>query len=189
MCEAKGIRDARSMGHISSSLRENGIRVLGDITNPLFCAIGVAAHIDDKNVKRCFKKLDETDYTWILLPDNLNRQRQTRFLTESGIYTYLVLNHKNTVAVEFRKQIKELLANARAPIDGDQLDSDEQSDSDQPSDNKLQSDIGWQRWHDYLTYVANSSKWNITNKLTEALSKHELTEAQLAAICIKQTSN
>jgi len=92
------------------------IRIFGTVEEPLFCAIDVAAHIDDRNVDRIFEELLKDGYAcWQIMHVAVGDARKTLFLTELGLYRYL-LKTKMALAQPFQDYTYELIAEERKKI-------------------------------------------------------------------------
>jgi len=92
------------------------IRIFGSVEEPLFCAVDVASHIDDTNIDRVFKELLDENYAcWQMMYLSVGDVRKTIFLTEIGLYRYL-LKSKKKLAEPFQDYTYELLANERKKV-------------------------------------------------------------------------
>ncbi len=89
-----------------------GIRILGTVDEPIFCATDVAKHIEDTNSERVFEDMPEYYACWETLPNTLGIARKTRFLTEIGLYRYLLQSRKK-LAEPFQKFTYDLLTAER----------------------------------------------------------------------------
>jgi len=98
-----------------------GIRIIGAVEDPLFCAADVAKYIGDTHSARTLQELDESEIRWIKVIDAQCRPRQMRFLTEDGLYSYLMWS-KRPLAGDFRKYARQLLkAERRRVVDDARL--------------------------------------------------------------------
>jgi prophage antirepressor-like protein len=71
--------------------QEKGIRIMGTVNKPIFCAGDVAVHIGDSHYMRRIEKYTVGLYTqWGMACDTLGRSRKTMFFTEVGLYKYLL---------------------------------------------------------------------------------------------------
>jgi prophage antirepressor-like protein len=98
------------------------IRILGTVVDPLFCAKDIAAYIGDANYKRTLKgyELAATEATGAYIctipaSDAMGRPRNTLYLTEKGLYRYL-LRSDLPKAIEFQSYVYDLLKAERKRI-------------------------------------------------------------------------
>ena len=90
------------------------IRILGTVDEPLFCATDVAAHIDDSHdYVRTVSKYTLGEYTQKIEGGSTGRGRPAVwFLTEAGLYKYLMQSKKEK-AEEFQRFVYKLLKEER----------------------------------------------------------------------------
>jgi prophage antirepressor-like protein len=90
------------------------IRILGTVDDPLFCALDVAVYIDDgHNYMRIVSKYTPEKFVQKhKATDAMGRQRLTYFLTEAGVYKYL-MQTKGEKAEEFQQFVYDLLKGER----------------------------------------------------------------------------
>jgi len=92
---------------------ERKIRFRGDVNKPLFCAMDVAAFLEDSaNYRRLVKSFGTPKYYESLLIPAERRSARAIFLTERGLYKYL-LQSKQPKAAEFQEFVFDLLATER----------------------------------------------------------------------------
>lgn len=98
------------------------IRILGTVDDPIFCALDVAKYIKDGNYKHIFLEYDQEKYfRWVMLQDSAGRRQRTRFLTEAGLYKYL-LQSRRKEAEEFQCFTYDLLkAERKRTVDNAQI--------------------------------------------------------------------
>lgn len=90
--------------------RERGIRIFGTVEDPLFSALDVATHIGDAvNYIKIVNKYTPGEYTQKIEATNARgEKRLTLFLTEPGLYKYL-LQAKGPIAEEFQRFVYGVL--------------------------------------------------------------------------------
>jgi len=89
------------------------IRIIGTIDEPLFYASDVAEYINDDNCDRYFRDPSQAKYIrWEALRDAQGQPQKTRFLTEFGMYRYL-LQSGLPKAEPFQEFTYELLSTER----------------------------------------------------------------------------
>ena len=89
------------------------IRILGTMDEPLFCANDVAEHIGDINYSRKIGKYTRGEYLQMLAATTARGQlRQMQYLTEAGLYKYL-LQSKGEKAEMFQRFAYKLLKTER----------------------------------------------------------------------------
>lgn len=110
---------------LAELFQDRNIRILGTTDEPLFCAADVAAHIVDANSTRVFKTYKNGVYIrWAMVGDVRGTRQKTRFLTEAGLYKYLLQSKcsraetfqiytYNLLKVERRKIVDSTLLEAR----------------------------------------------------------------------------
>lgn len=98
------------------------IRILGTVDDPLFCAKDIARHIGDAHYVRTLKgyKAGATEETGeylctITTLDAMGRPQNTLFLTENGLYRYL-LRSDLPEAIKFQVYVYKLLKAERKRI-------------------------------------------------------------------------
>lgn len=101
-----------SLTPLVALFKEKGIRILGTVINPLFCALDVAEHIKDKNHVRTLHAIPDAYIRWGVASDGRGVPRRTRFLTEFGLYRYL-LRTKSKLAEPFQHFTYDLLTAER----------------------------------------------------------------------------
>jgi prophage antirepressor-like protein len=79
---------------LSQLFLDSKIRVLGSVNQPLFCAADVGQHIGDKHVRRVIKDYDEKYRRTEAIKDPSGRTQPTIFLTEKGLYRYLLQSRR-----------------------------------------------------------------------------------------------
>jgi len=93
--------------------QERAIRIHGTIGKPLFCATDVGKYIGDKNYDRRIQKYMPGKYMELLAStDTLERKCQMSYLTEAGLYKYL-LHSKKKKAEEFQEFVYNFLVAER----------------------------------------------------------------------------
>lgn len=102
--------------------QSDGIRILGSVKKPLFCASDVAAHIGDINYRRTLKNYEiaatkETGKYIHMIPacDSIGRTQNTMYLSENGLYRYLLRSDLEK-AVAFQVYVYDLLTAERERI-------------------------------------------------------------------------
>jgi prophage antirepressor-like protein len=107
---------------LAALFQERGIRIMGTVDEPTFVATDVAKHIEDVNNSRTFRKKMTDEY--IQMGPACNSRGEIRivhFLTEAGIYRYL-LQSKKPLAEEFQLFTYDLLTKERKrTVDGARL--------------------------------------------------------------------
>jgi prophage antirepressor-like protein len=114
--------DAVAFNPMTQIFWDKHIRILGTVTDPLFCAKDIAAHIGDVNYVRTLRgyKADATEATGayictIISLDARGLSRNTLYLTEKGLYRYL-LRSDLPKAIEFQSYVYDLLKAERKRI-------------------------------------------------------------------------
>lgn len=95
-----------------------GIRILGTVDEPLFCASDVAAHIEDANATQAFRKDMAMSDIYVqsgILHNTKGEARRALFLTESGLYRYL-LRSKKKLAEPFQLYTYDILTTERKRV-------------------------------------------------------------------------
>jgi prophage antirepressor-like protein len=113
-----------AMTPLIAIFQEKSIRILGTVEDPLFSAADVAAHISDSaNYARVVNKYTPGEYTQRHDTIDANgRTRLTCFLTEAGLYKYL-LQAKGEKAENFQRFVYKLLKEERKrTVDAIQLE-------------------------------------------------------------------
>src|SRR5579872_6240651 len=101
---------------MAALFQEKGIRILGTAEDPLFCAPDTAKYIGDAHSDRVFRESTPEEYIrWELARDARGRLQKTRFLTESGLYRYLLRSGRPR-AEEFQSYVYNLLKTERKRI-------------------------------------------------------------------------
>ncbi len=114
-------------------LAEKKVRTCGTMSSPLFCAKDVADYIEDAHYRRTLTHYTSDYKTSVLAPDAIGRQQLQLFLTERGLYKYLLQSSRPKakafqdfvfdVLVEMRQSVQNVLlfevlvARARALLD------------------------------------------------------------------------
>ncbi len=97
------------------------VEVVGSPINPLFNARDVARLINDThNYERKLKSLNLKDIIRMNSKDTIGRDVETSYLTEIGLYRYL-LQSKNKAAEEFQYSIYEQLVELRKQTITDEM--------------------------------------------------------------------
>jgi len=98
------------------------IRVIGTVNDPLFCASDVAKYIGDPNHSQSLKKYAEaaTAETGayihkVVIPDRTGLEKKMLYLTENGLYRYLLRSNKDK-AVEFQVYVYRILKSERERV-------------------------------------------------------------------------
>lgn len=108
-----GTSEVELMTPLVAIFEEKRIRIAGTVEEPLFCAADVATYIRDINGDRVFREQTPGVYTnWVNIDDGGGHVRSTRFLTESGLYRYLLQTNLKR-AETFQEYTYELLAEER----------------------------------------------------------------------------
>jgi prophage antirepressor-like protein len=94
---------------------DSKIRVQGSVNEPLFCAADVAQHIGDTHVRRIVKDYGKKHRQMAAAADSTGRTQPTIFLTEKGLYRYL-LQSRRKEAEAFQDLAYDLLAAERRRI-------------------------------------------------------------------------
>ncbi|HVE12201.1 MAG TPA: Bro-N domain-containing protein [Elusimicrobiota bacterium] len=95
----------------------------GTVLQPLFCAADVATHIGDQNIRRATKDYDEKYRLWAQMEDAVGHKQRAAFLTEKGMYRYLLQSHRKEAAA-FQETVYDLLAaERRRVVDAAQLEA------------------------------------------------------------------
>lgn len=95
----------KSNSELYKVLREKSIKVAGDIHSPLFCLTDVARYLGDQNRSKSVADIDEMHKHLITTESNGGHQ-STIFLTEFGLYQYLIGSNKPKA-----KKFKEWICN------------------------------------------------------------------------------
>jgi prophage antirepressor-like protein len=112
---------SESITPLVALFQEKGIRILGTVDYPLFCALDVARHIKDEHCERILHKLPDKFTRWGPACDALDRPQRSRFLTEEGLYKYL-LQSGQKLAEPFQLFTYDLLtAERKRTVDGARL--------------------------------------------------------------------
>jgi len=108
-----GTSEAEVMTPLIEIFEEKKIRIIGTVEEPLFCAADVAVHIRDINGDRIFREQTPGVYVhWDNTDDGKGRKQLTRFLTEPGLYRYLLQTNLKR-AEAFQEYTYELLTEER----------------------------------------------------------------------------
>lgn len=94
---------------------EQNIRVTGDPLKPLFAAVDVGARIGDDNIRRKLKTYTDKYHTRNRYTDKLGRSVEMSFLTERGLYKYL-LQSTRPEAEAFQDWVYDRLCEIRLQI-------------------------------------------------------------------------
>lgn len=105
----------RAMDPIAATLLSENIRARGGVDAPLFCAADVAQHIGDTHYDRKIKSYSDAYARTIPAADTLGRVRDTLFLTEIGLYKYL-LQSRSAAAEPFQQHVYRLLVTERKRV-------------------------------------------------------------------------
>lgn len=94
--------------------REKSIRIVGTVNDPLFCAADVAAHVGDiEHYSRRIKTFIAGEhFTSHEMTDSRGHCRKMMFLTEFGLYKYLI-QARGAIADEFQRFVFNLLRDER----------------------------------------------------------------------------
>jgi prophage antirepressor-like protein len=102
--------------------QDDGIRIMGSVKSPEFCAKDVAEYIGDANYVRTLKSYgtDATEETGAyictaLAPDTNGRQQSMLYLTEKGLYRYL-LRSDLPGAIKFQSYVYDILQAERERV-------------------------------------------------------------------------
>jgi hypothetical protein len=114
--------DAVAFNPMTRIFWDKHIRILGTVKDPLFCAKDIATHIGDAHYVRTLRsyKTDATaatgDYICTIAAcDGRGLSRNTLYLTENGLYRYL-LRSDLPKAIEFQSYVYKLLKAERERI-------------------------------------------------------------------------
>ncbi len=80
---------------IATVLRDYGIRALGTLEMPLFCAMDVSSYICDQNGPRNFREniTQSNAIRWVMALDVRGQRVRMRFLTETGLYCFRTIGN------------------------------------------------------------------------------------------------
>ncbi len=99
----------------TQAFTSKGIRVAGSPHKPLFVAIDVAKHIGDQNLRKKLNKFSSKYLVKAPYIDSLNRMTEMNFLTEKGLYKYLLKSDKPE-AEPFQEWVFDRLCEMRLQI-------------------------------------------------------------------------
>lgn len=95
--------------------KEQNIRVIGDPLKPLFAAVDIGARIGDDKISRKLKTYTDKYHTRNRYTDKLGRSVEMSFLTERGLYKYL-LQSTRPEAEAFQDWVYDRLCEIRLQI-------------------------------------------------------------------------
>ena len=94
---------------------KSDIRVRGTVFEPLFCAADVGNHVRDEHYRRSVSEYDSKHCCRGSELDALGRPRRVLYLTERGLYRYL-LQSRRPEALGFQDMVFGLLVAARLRV-------------------------------------------------------------------------
>lgn len=110
MAEAKHTEEITPM---VAAFEAKGIRIRGDVDEPLLCCADSATYIGDTNYLQKIKKYTIDEHIKILETTDIRGQRrQMRYFTEYGFYKYMTQS-KGEKAEEFQRFVYDLLRTER----------------------------------------------------------------------------
>lgn len=119
---AEEIADSEEKNPLIDIFLGKDIRVIGTVNDPLFNAADVADHIGDTNYRQSLKSYTEaaTPETGAYIHktvavDRSGREQKVVYLTENGLYRYLLRSNKDK-AIEFQVYVYRILKSERGRV-------------------------------------------------------------------------
>lgn len=114
----EALQDIEERNPLRAVFFDKNIRVIGTVKDPLFCAADIARYIGDSNYSTKLKEYVDSEpvggrfIMFQLMPDKMRRGRKMLYLTENGLYRFLMRSN-TTVAAEFQAYAYAVLKEER----------------------------------------------------------------------------
>lgn len=110
---AAAAAEAAEMTPMIAVFEAKGIRIRGTVPKPLLCGVDTAKYVGDDNYRRTFSTYERGVYVEMIETcDAQGKIRQMIYLTEAGLYRYL-LQSNSEKAIEFQLFVYNLLTEER----------------------------------------------------------------------------
>ena len=116
------LQDIEEKNPLVAVFIDKKIRVIGTVKHPLFCGVDVGDHLGDHNYNIKLKAYVSSETTETgsyivtkLVTDKMGRSRETLYLTENGLYRYLMRSN-TTKAAEFQAYVYGVLQKERERV-------------------------------------------------------------------------